>query len=132
MSEIISFRNYLFRLRRTRGYSQKQLAALLGLRLRSTVSDLERGRRLPAIPVALTLEIVLGAKLSEIYPDLYQALGQDAVVREDRLPARFTRQIRGRVLGKDPDDAFHCGSRPGPLSSSDAPAGHGTQRRLPF
>lgn len=99
MSTLI--KNYVFRLRRTRAYSQKQLASLLGLRSHRAVSDLEAGRRLPPLTTALTLEIVLGARLSEIYPDLYRDLGLLAVTREDRLPTRFSRHIRGRVLGKD-------------------------------
>jgi transcriptional regulator with XRE-family HTH domain len=84
-----------------RGYSQKQLAMLLGLRARKAISELERGRRLPPATVAMLLEIVLGTKLSEIYPEWYRELGEQAVHREDRLPDRFTRHIKGRVLGKD-------------------------------
>ena len=101
MSKDSRFKNYLFRLRRMRGYSQKQLAMLLGLRAPKAVSAFEQGRRLPPLPAAMLLEIVLGTKLSEIYPDLYRDLGAQAVRREDHLPARFTRHIRGRVLGKD-------------------------------
>ena len=93
------FKNYLFRLRRIRGYSQKQLAALLGLRAPKAVSAFEQGRRLPPVRTAMLLEIVLGTKLSEIYVDLYRELGLQAVRREDRLHGRFSRHIRGRVLG---------------------------------
>jgi transcriptional regulator with XRE-family HTH domain len=84
-----------------RGYSHKQLAMLLGLRARKAISDFETGRRLPPVQIAMLLEIVLGTKLSEIYPQWYRELGQQAVHREDRLPDRFTRHIRGRVTGKD-------------------------------
>ena len=101
MSRETRFKNYLFRLRRMRGYSQKQLAMLIGLRGRKAVSAFEQGRRLPPLMTAMLLEIVLGTKLSEIYPECYGELGQQAVHREDRLPPRFTRHIRGRVLGKD-------------------------------
>lgn len=97
----VRFRNYLYRLRRNRGYSQKQLAQLLGLRDRGTICHFELGRRLPSLRTALTMEIVLGAKLSEIFPDLYATLGAEAVHREDRLPTKFVRHIRGRVTGKD-------------------------------
>jgi transcriptional regulator with XRE-family HTH domain len=96
-----TFRNNLYRLRRSRGYSQKTLALLLGLRGGKRVSDYERGSRLPPLRVAMLMEIVLGARLSEIYLDLYRALGLQAVRREHGLPARFHRHIRGRVLGKD-------------------------------
>ena len=99
MSTLI--KNYLFRLRRNRGYTQKQLASLLGLRSRKAISDFESGHRLPALRTAASLEIVLGARIAEMYPDLYRELGLLAVSREERLPARFSRHIRGRVLGKD-------------------------------
>jgi len=97
----VRFHNYLFRLRRIRGFSQKQFASLLGLKSRKAISDFESGRRLPELTIALSMEIVLGARLSEIYPDLYGRLGALAVDREHRLPPRFVRHIRGRVLGKD-------------------------------
>jgi len=93
--------NYLFRLRRNRGYSQKQLAHLVGLRSPKVISDLEHGYRLPTLRIALLLEIVLGTRVSEIYPGLVLELGQRAIEREAFLPARFSRHIRGRVLRKE-------------------------------
>jgi transcriptional regulator with XRE-family HTH domain len=101
MSKDTMFANYLFRLRRIRGYSQKQLAMLLGLRARKAISEFEQGRRLPGLQTAVLLEIVLGTRLREIYPDMYDNLGKAAVRREDALPSRFSRHIRGRVSGKD-------------------------------
>jgi transcriptional regulator with XRE-family HTH domain len=97
----VRFPNYLFRLRRLRGYSQKQFAMLVGLTSRNAVSYLEAGRRLPSLAVALTIEVVLGTKLSEIYPDLCGQLAHQAAARESRLPTRFSRHIRGRVHRKD-------------------------------
>ena len=101
MSKDTRIKNHLFRLRRIRGYSQKRLAHLLGQRSTRSISDYERGRKLPPVTVAMSMEIVLGTKLSEIYGDLYQELGLQAVAREDRLIGSFTRHVRGRVLGKD-------------------------------
>jgi transcriptional regulator with XRE-family HTH domain len=101
MSKDTTFTNYLFRLRRIRGYSQKQLAMLLGLRAPKAISEFEQGRRLPGLQTAVLLEIALGTQLRDIYPDMYQHLGRAAVRREDALPVRFSRHIRGRVLGKD-------------------------------
>ena len=101
MSKDTTFTNYLFRLRRIRGYTQKQLAMLLGLRARKAISEFEQGRRLPGLQTAVLLEIVLGTRLREIYPEMYEHLGMSAVRREDALPSRFNRHIRGRVLGKD-------------------------------
>ena len=97
----VSATNYLFRLRRIRGYSQKQLAMLLGLRARKAISEFEAGRRLPPLKVAMLMEVALGTRISDIYTDLYRELALQAVRREEHLPARFNRHIRGRVLGKD-------------------------------
>jgi DNA-binding XRE family transcriptional regulator len=80
--------------------SQKRLAYLVGTSVRA-ISDYERGRRLPPLKVAMLLEIVLSAKVSEIYVDVYQSLGQQAVTREDALPGDSGHQIRSRLLGKD-------------------------------
>lgn len=94
--------NYLFRLRRIRGYSQKTLSRLLlGECSVKALSDFERGLRLPPLRVAMLLEIILGTKVSEIYVDMHRELGLAAVDREAKLPPRFKRHIRGRVLGKD-------------------------------
>ena len=64
------WRNHLYALRRMRGYRQKHVAALLGYRSTTMISRLEAGERLPPLKVALLLEIVLGARLPEIYVDL--------------------------------------------------------------
>jgi transcriptional regulator with XRE-family HTH domain len=94
-------RNHLYRLRRIRGLSNKQLAALLGYRSTSMISRLESGKALPSLRVALLLQIILGAHLPEIYADLHAALQELAIKRAARLPHLLTRSIRGRVLGKD-------------------------------
>lgn len=94
-------KNHLYRLRRSRGYSQKTLASLLGCCTAKAISSFERGARLPPLRVAMQLEIILGARIAEIYVDLYHQLGSCLVARETKLPPRFTRHIRGRVLGKD-------------------------------
>lgn len=82
--------------------SQKRLAFLVGLRSLKAISDFEHGRRLPTLQTAMLLEIVLSAKVSEIYVDLYHQLSLQAVAREAALlPPSDSHQIRGRVLGKD-------------------------------
>lgn len=127
-----SLKNYLYRLRMYRGYSQKQLAGLLGLPAR-VVSDLEKGRRLPRLRVAMQLEVALGTKLSEMYPGLYHALGLELVARERRLPTRFTRHILGRVLRKDADDPAGSGRRHAQeFPAQNPPSVRGVQRCLPF
>ena len=100
MSQDVLFANHLFRLRQNRQMSQKRLAFLVGTTVPS-ISDFEHGRRLPPLKIAMLLEIVLSAKVSEIYVDLYRNLGQQAVARDDSLPTPPGDRIRNRVLGKD-------------------------------
>lgn len=94
-------RNYLYTLRRIRGLRQKQLAWLLGYKGTTMISRLETGASLPPLKVALLLEIVLGARLQEIYLELHRELAQVALRRATRLPPHLSRQIRMRVLGTD-------------------------------
>jgi DNA-binding XRE family transcriptional regulator len=79
--------------------SQKRLAYLVGSSIRA-ISDYEQGRRLPPLKVAMLLEIVLSAKVSEIYVDWYRSLNQQIVTREDALLGS-RHEIRSRLLGKD-------------------------------
>ena len=95
--------NHIYSLRRSRGYLQKQLAAVLGHRYTHMVSQYENGHSLPPLQTALLLEIALGAKLSEIYVDLYRELQCQVLARADHLPQPIRRQIYGVVLRKDED-----------------------------
>lgn len=101
---IIIGRNHLYALRRNRGLGQKQLAFLLGYRGSSMISRFETGAYLPPFQVALLMEIVLGAKLSEIYVDHYRHLERVLLRRCGRLPDRLTRHIRARLPRKEPID----------------------------
>ena len=97
-------RNHLYRLRRSRGLQQKQLAMLLGYRSPSMVSQLESGECLPSLPEALLLEMALGARMQEIYVDLRQALETLILKRAANLTGPLRRQIRGRLRGDDDTD----------------------------
>ena len=77
------------------------LAMLLGLRCPKGISAMDRGHRLPTLELALTMEVVLGTRFSDIYPDWCAEIARAAVRREEHLPLRFKRHIRGRVLRKD-------------------------------
>ena len=101
MSSPSQRRNHLYRLRRIRGFRQKQLAVLLGYRGTSMISRFENGNTLPSLKVALLLQLALGAQIAEIYVDLDDELRALILKRAAKLPASLTRSIRGRVLGKD-------------------------------
>ena len=93
--------NHIYSLRRNRGYLQKHLSALLGHHYTAMVSQYENGRSLPPLKTAMLLEIALGAKLSEIYVDLYGRLETLVLKRANGLAPVIRRQIRGRLKGKD-------------------------------
>lgn len=97
-------RNHLYTLRRIRGLGQKQLAFLLGYKGSAMVSRFETGASFPPLRIAFLMEIVLGARMSEIYIDEYQRMEQLILKRCGRLPAHLTRHIRGRLQRKDPHD----------------------------
>jgi transcriptional regulator with XRE-family HTH domain len=92
--------NNIYRLRRIRGYAQKHLATLLADSPKA-ISKYETGVRNPTLETVALLEIVLGARLSEIYPKLYHVAQELALTRLSKLPPELGRNVRGRLLGKD-------------------------------
>src|SRR3989442_340132 len=96
--------NHIFKIRRNRGFAQKQLALLLGHRYTHMVSKYESGISLPPLETALLLEIALGVHLSELYVDLYQDLQIQVLERSKTLPMSLRRGLLGRILGKDDDE----------------------------
>jgi transcriptional regulator with XRE-family HTH domain len=66
--------NDLVLYRRRMGFSQKQVARLLGHRNTSMVSHYEHGRALPPIVVALGLEIIYRVPVAFLFPGMYDEL----------------------------------------------------------
>ena len=60
--------NRLCYLRRRHGFSQKQMAHLIGLRDRTMISKYEHGYILPSFPIASKFEIALDADGPDIFP----------------------------------------------------------------
>ena len=54
------------------GFSQRQVARLLGHRDASMVSHYEHGRSYPPLLVALSLEIILRVPVAFLFPQLYE------------------------------------------------------------
>lgn len=71
------FQNRLWLGRRRRGLEQKQMAYLMGHKTLGQFSRYETGSRLPKLPSALKLEIILGLPLRLIYPELYEELRRE-------------------------------------------------------
>jgi transcriptional regulator with XRE-family HTH domain len=100
-------RNHLYRLRRSRGLGQKQLALLLGYRGHAMISRLERGVSLPSLAEAMLLEMAIGARVQDIYVDLQQTLERLILKRAANLPVHLRRHILGRLRGEDDLDDRH-------------------------
>ena len=74
MQSLKSTQNNLVLYRRRMGFSQKQVARLLGLRDASMISHYEHGRWCPPLQIALSLEIVLRTPVAFLFPQLYDNL----------------------------------------------------------
>jgi transcriptional regulator with XRE-family HTH domain len=68
------YKNELQIYRRRMRFSQKQASMILGYGVRSKLSRLEAGRRLPDLETALPLEILYRVPIAFCYPRLYQEL----------------------------------------------------------
>ena len=67
------------------GFTQKQVAQLLGHRDTSMISHYEHGRSLPPLPVALSLEIILRVPVAFLFPGLHDELKQRIRLQEEEL-----------------------------------------------
>ena len=77
--------NNLVLYRRRMGFTQKQVARLLGQRDTSMVSHYEHGRALPPLAVALSLEIVYRVPVAFLFPNMYDELKRQIRQQEESL-----------------------------------------------
>jgi transcriptional regulator with XRE-family HTH domain len=78
--------NDLVLYRKRMGFSQKQVARLLGHRDTSMVSHYEHNRALPPLAVALGLEIIYRVPVAFLFPGMYNELKRTIRDKEDSLP----------------------------------------------
>ena len=67
------------------GFSQKQVARLLGHRDASMVSHYEHSRALPPLIVALSLEIIYRTPVAFLFPAMYDELKRQIRDEEETL-----------------------------------------------
>jgi transcriptional regulator with XRE-family HTH domain len=77
--------NNLVLYRRRMGFSQKQVARLLGHRDASMVSHYEHSRASPPLIVALSLEIIYRAPVAFLFPAMYDELKRQIHHAEEAL-----------------------------------------------
>lgn len=81
----IKIPNRLWKARKRRGLSQKQVAFLIGKTI-GEVSRYERGVRLPELQTILALEIAYGTPLRLLYEDLYEQVLKEVRQRIETSP----------------------------------------------
>ncbi len=67
------------------GYTQRQVAGLLGHSDASMVSHYEHGRALPPLPAALSLEIIYRVPVAFLFPAMYDEL-KHTIRAQEQLP----------------------------------------------
>ena len=86
------YQNDLYVVRRERGLSQKEVAAILGQRSSRELSKYERGVKLPPLQVALRLEIVYRRPVAFLYSFIYNQLRDDVRAREEKSREQLMRR----------------------------------------
>jgi len=77
--------NRLMLYRKRMKLSQKEVAAILGLRTSGVLSHYERGTARPSLERALALGIVYRVPVAFLFPDLYETLRDHIRDKESRL-----------------------------------------------
>ena len=67
--------------RRRWGFTQDELAFLMGFKSRSVVTDLEGAEKLPTIDIAFALFAVFGTDGLELFPSLFRKVREGVVAR---------------------------------------------------
>ncbi len=77
--------NLLRKYRRVRGLSQKQVAAILGLKSASRISKWEKGRCMPSLMNAIRLSILCRSMVDALFFDHVRALREEIRGREEKI-----------------------------------------------
>jgi transcriptional regulator with XRE-family HTH domain len=85
--------NNLVLYRRRMGFTQKQVARLLGHRDASMISHYEHSRTLPPVAIALSLEIVYRVPVAFLFPTLYDELKLEIRRKEESFAGAGQRSL---------------------------------------
>jgi transcriptional regulator with XRE-family HTH domain len=81
--------NYLRAHRKRSGFSQSELALLVGSQTSASVSRHERFRRQPTLQTGLTYEIIFGIPARELFSGLFEEVKKATLARADTLSERL-------------------------------------------
>lgn len=77
--------NYLRLYRRKKGLSQKKMADLMGFRTTSSISNYERGNKLPYLINLLKLEVICRTPIAFLFRGHIEKLKKEILKKEQRL-----------------------------------------------
>jgi transcriptional regulator with XRE-family HTH domain len=93
MDSLKQRQNNLVLYRRRMGFTQRQVARLLGQRDTSMVSHYEHSRALPPLAVALSLEIIYRIPAAFLFPAMYDELKRHIRQQEETLYGASQRRL---------------------------------------
>jgi len=93
MDSLKQKQNNLVLYRRRMGFTQRQVAQLLGHRDESMVSHYEHNRALPPLAVALSLEIIYRVPAAFLFPTMYDELKRHIRQQEEILAGAGQRPL---------------------------------------
>jgi transcriptional regulator with XRE-family HTH domain len=103
--------NYLKTHRKRAGFSQDEVAFLVGMSGGAKVSRYERARRLPSLETAFAYQALFDRPLKELFPGVYHRIRQNMRRRAHRLAGKLKASARQQV-------ALHTIAEPGSPSRS--------------
>lgn len=80
--------NYLRLYRKKNGLSQKDVAYLIGYKSTNSISNYERGHKLPQLANLLKLEIIYHTPVAFLFKDHYQEFKKEIQKRAQSLPTK--------------------------------------------
>lgn len=95
--------NYLKTFRKTRGFTQREVAFLLGGHNAAKVSRYERSRRIPSLETIFVYETILGISAHELFAGIKERAERHAIHRVRLLARRLERLTKNPILTRKVD-----------------------------
>jgi transcriptional regulator with XRE-family HTH domain len=86
--------------RKSSGLSQRELAALLGLRSQGLIAEYETGKKHPGIKALIACALIFDRPIRMIFPRLHSSVALEIRARAQRLQASTSSRRRPRASAK--------------------------------
>jgi transcriptional regulator with XRE-family HTH domain len=95
--------NYLQTFRKTHGFTQREVAFLLGCHDAAKVSRYEHSKRIPTLDTLFAYETILGTSARELFAGIQERAQRRALQRVRLLQRRLERQAKNPALARKVD-----------------------------